>query len=482
MTVARVDVSAKYLIGGQWHQASNAANVMNPARFKEIVGEVALCTKEDVGSAIDSAEIAYASWSRSDIHDRANRMVAAAKELQAVIEANVSLFVRENGKTLVEAKKDLLRCVEIMHGGAATLLDWWKAEDWSGGSQKVQIRRRPRGITAVITPWNSPMILTFKRVIPAVLAGNTVVVKPATNCPLTVMTCLNIVASHFPPGVINIVTGSGSMIGGILCSDPRIRTIAFVGGTETGKEIMRLSSGTVKKLYMELGGNDPALVLSDAVLDEATVQKLRFGILRAAGQVCSAVKRVYVHESRYEELVNKLTKEFNKVIVGDGIQPDTTMGPLNNKSQFDFVSDLLDQAVRSGAHVTKAGQKLNPDTWEEGYFMEPAIVTGIDPMNDLVTQEQFGPVIPMIPFSNEEEAIAMANNTEFGLRASVWTADENKAIAFADRLEAGAVFHNNHTIFQDLHLDFPGLKESGLSRETRYCALDLFADSYGLAN
>ncbi|KIL39059.1 hypothetical protein SD70_22265 [Gordoniibacillus kamchatkensis] len=482
MTTGWPDVSARYLIGGQWRKASDAATVHNPASTREIVGEVALCTKQDVAEAIDSAADAFASWSRSELADRANRMSAAARELQAVVEQNVPLFVRENGKVLVEAKKDLLRCVQIMAGGAEELLEWWHPEKLESGAQKVQIRKRPRGVTAVITPWNSPLILTFKRVVPAVLAGNTVIVKPATNCPLTVMTFLQIVAAHFPPGVINIVTGSGSMIGGMLCTDPRVRTIAFVGGTETGKEIMRLSAGTVKKLYMELGGNDPALVLDDAVLDADTVQRLRFGILRAAGQVCSAVKRVYVHESRYEELVDKLAKEFGRVVVGNGIQPDATMGPLNNKSQFDFVRSLVERAQQSGAQVIRAGRKLNPETWEDGYFMEPAIVTGADQGSEIVKEEQFGPVIPVIPFSDADEAVALANDTEFGLRASVWTADEARAAELADRLEAGAVFHNNHTIFQDLHLDFPGLKESGLSRETRHCALELFTDTYGFAN
>ncbi len=279
-----------------------------------------------------------------------------------------------------------------------------------------------------------------------------------------------------------MVTGSGTLVGEELCSDPRVRTIAFTGSTETGKRIMSLSAGTVKKLYMELGGNDPALILPDAVLDQTAMQRFRMGILRAAGQVCSAIKRVYVHESRYDEFVVKLTKEFQRVVVGNGIQPDATMGPINNRSQFDFVTGLIDRTRQLGANVVTAGQKLDPDTWEEGYFILPTIVTGIDQQHELVRVEQFGPVIPILAYSDIEEAIRMANDTEFGLRASVWTADEAKAIELADQLEAGAVFHNNHTIFQDLRLDFPGFKESGLSRETRWCGLELFADSYGLAN
>jgi acyl-CoA reductase-like NAD-dependent aldehyde dehydrogenase len=474
-------VSGKYLIGGQWLAAEKTVNVINPANTSEVVGEVALCSKADVNQAVGTAVKAYESWSQSEIADRANRMQLAADEIRAIVEENVSLLVRENGKVLVEAKKDLLRCVDIMKQGAEELLEWWQPESLSG-NQKVQIRKRPRGVAAIISPWNSPLILTFKRVIPAVLAGNTVVVKPATSCPLTIMTFLKVVASYFPDGVINVVTGSGGVIGDALCSDPRVRTIAFVGSTETGKEIMRAASGTVKKLYMELGGNDAAIVLADAKLDDEAIKRLRFGILRAAGQVCSAIKRVYVHESRYEEVFEKLKKEFSHIRVGNGIQPDVEMGPLNNKSQYDYVNGLIKRAAESGANVITGGIQLDPESWDQGYFIMPTIITGVDQQSEIVRAEQFGPVIPILPFSDVDEVVRLANDSEFGLRASVWTEDESLVEKLADRLEAGAVFHNNHTVFQDLHLDFPGLKESGLSRETRHCGLEYFADSYGLAN
>jgi acyl-CoA reductase-like NAD-dependent aldehyde dehydrogenase len=474
-------VSGKYLIGGNWYQAEKKANVINPANIDEVVGEVALCSKADVDHAIATAEKAYENWSRSDIEERVSNMHLAAEEIKALVEENVTLLVRENGKVLVEAKKDLLRCVDIMHQAADELLEWWKPEVLPG-NQKVQIRKRARGVTAVISPWNSPMILTFKRVIPAVLTGNTVIVKPATNCPLTIMSFLKVVASYFPAGVINVVTGSGSVIGEALCSDPRVKTIAFVGSTETGKEIMRAASGTVKNLYMELGGNDAAIIFEDANLDEVSIKRLRFGVLRAAGQVCSAIKRIYVHESRYEEVVEKLKKEFQRIRIGNGIQPDVEMGPLNNKSQYDYVKGLIKRAADSGANIISAGIQIDPESWDQGYFILPTIITGADQSSEIVRAEQFGPVIPILPFTSVEEAVKLANDSEFGLRASVWTEDEELAIHLADQLEAGAVFHNNHTVFQDLHLDFPGLKESGLSREIRHCGLEYFADSYGLAN
>ncbi|MFI8493678.1 aldehyde dehydrogenase family protein [Peribacillus butanolivorans] len=474
-------VSGKYLVNGKWKEITETVDVINPANTSEVVGQVAICSEEIVNETIEVAVKAYENWSRSDVKDRATRMNTAAEELAKIIEENVTVFVRENGKTLVEAKKDLLRCVEVMKGCATEVLNWWQPEVLPG-NQNVQVRRRARGVTAIITPWNSPMILTFKRIIPAILAGNTVVVKPATNCPLTIMTCLNVVAEHFPPGVINIVSGSGKAIGDTLCSDSRVRTVAFVGSTETGKEIMKKSAGNLQKVYMELGGNDPAIILEDANMDEAAIKRLRMGILRAAGQVCSAVKRVYVHESRFNEVVKKLTKEFGRVVVGDGIQPDVTMGPMNNKAQFDYVNELIERTAKSGGKVVTTGIQLNPETWDQGYYMLPSIITGVDQQSEVVRVEQFGPVIPILPFSDVDEAVRLANDSEFGLRASVWTVNEELAIEMADRLEAGAVFHNNHTVFSELALDFPGLKESGVSRETRHCGLEFFADSYGFAD
>ncbi|MED1954050.1 aldehyde dehydrogenase family protein [Brevibacillus centrosporus] len=481
MSNAYPSISGQFLINGEWVKGAKVTDVTNPASLTEVVGQVALCSKEDVQQAIDAAEQAFPAWASTPAAKRAELVKEASKHLAPIIEQTVPLFVRENGKPQVEAKKDIMRCVEIMSQGADALVKWWEPQSIPGG-QMVQLRRRPRGVTAVISPWNSPMILTFKRVIPAILAGNTVVVKPATDCPLTVLATLKVVAEHLPPGVINIVTGSGALVGEQICADPRVRTIAFTGSTETGKRIMSMSAGTVKKLYMELGGNDPALILPDAVLDETAMTRIRMGILRAAGQVCSAIKRVYVHESRYEEFMSKLTREFGRMIVGNGMQPDAMMGPINNKAQYDYVTGLIERTKQAGAQIDTLGIKLDEESWGQGYFLLPSIATGLDQSSELVRAEQFGPVIPVLKYSDLDEVIAMANDTEFGLRASVWTADQKVAETFADRLDAGAVFFNNHTIFQDLHYDFPGLKESGLSRETQMCGIDLFADTYGFAN
>jgi acyl-CoA reductase-like NAD-dependent aldehyde dehydrogenase len=455
-------------------------NVINPARCSEVVGQVPMCSAADVEKVLEAAQAAFTAWSRTTAEERASRLLDAARSLRDALPALTTLFVRENGKPLREAERDIQRSIELMEIVAADLPGWSKPALLEK-NQPVWARKRARGVTAVISPWNSPVLLSFKRFIPAIATGNTVVVKPASYCPLTVMECVRLMTPHFPAGVLNVVTGHGSVAGETLAKNERVRAIAFTGSTETGRRILELSAGSIKKVFMELGGNDPALVLADAVLDDQAISRMTNSILRAAGQVCIAIKRIYVHESRFQELVEKLERSFDRIVVGDGLVPETTMGPLNNKSQFDFVTGLIEQCRRKGLTVLTRGQKLAPETWDQGFFVLPSIVLGAGDQDEIVRCEQFGPVIPIMPFKEEHEAIARANDSEYGLRASVWTARSERAEELADRLEAGAVFHNNHGIFQDLHIEFPGIKQSGLSRESRWAALDHYAEIYGFA-
>lgn len=458
----------------------NPVNVVNPARFSEIVGEVRMFSRAEVDQTIGQAQAAFKSWARTTPEERATRLKAAANDLRTAMPEIATLFVRENGKPLREAEIDIRRSIELMELIAGDLPEWWKPSLVDSG-QPVWARRRPRGITAVISPWNSPVLLSLKRAVPAIAAGNTVIVKPATYCPLAVTRCIEIMTGHLPQSVLSVVTGKGSTAGEMLGSDERIRAIAFTGSTETGRRIMEIGSRTVKKFYMELGGNDPALVLADASLDAAAIDRMKNAILRATGQVCIAIKRIYVHESRAEELTDKLVEAFDRVVAGDGLAPETTMGPLNNKPQFEFVNHLLEDCRGRGLTVLTRGQKLRPDEWDKGFFMLPSIVLGAGPDDDIVRCEQFGPIVPILTFRDEADAISLANDTPYGLRASVWTTDRAKAGRIADQLEAGAVFWNNHGIFKDLHIEFPGIKQSGFSRESTSASLDHYVDTYGFA-
>jgi len=455
-------------------------DVINPAHFSEVVGRVRMYSEGDVDQVLAQAQGAFKTWSRTAAEDRVSRLRDAARDLRNALPALAALFVRENGKPLREAEVDLRRSIELMEIIASDLPHWSQPEILDA-QQPVFTRRRARGVTAVISPWNSPVLLSFKRFVPAIATGNTVVLKPATHCPLTVLECARLINQHLPEGVLSVATGSGSIAGEKLATDERVRAIAFTGSTETGRRIMELGSRTVKKMFMELGGNDPALVLDDAILDEGAIAKMTNAILRAAGQVCVAIKRIYVHDSRYDELVQKLADSFDKSVVGDGLAPETTMGPLNNKAQFDFVSGLIDRCREKGLSVLTKGIKRDPKTWSEGFFMLPAIVLDANENDEIVKCEQFGPLVPIVPFSHEEDALEWANNTPYGLRASVWTSRRDRAQELADRVEAGAVFWNNHGIFRDLHIEFPGIKQSGFSRESRSAALDHYVDTYGFA-
>ena len=455
-------------------------DVINPARFSEVVGQAPVCSERDVDAVLDQAQRAFKTWSRTTPDERAACLREAARDVRNALPELAALFVRENGKPLREAEIDIRRSIELMEIIAADLPEWWNPQ-MIDERQPVWARKRARGVAAVISPWNSPVLLSFKRFVPAVATGNTAVLKPATHCPLTITRCIQIINAHFPPGVLNLVTGSGSVVGEKLATDERVRAIAFTGSTETGRRIMELGARTVKKFFMELGGNDPALVLADAKLDREAVGRMTNAILRAAGQVCIAIKRIYVHESRYDELVEKLSQSFDRVVVGDGLAPETTMGPLNNKPQFEFVTALLEHCREKNLTVLTRGTKLAPETWQQGFFMLPAIILGAGQNDEIVQCEQFGPVVPIMKFSDEADAIARSNDTQYGLRASVWTARFDRAVQLADEIEAGAVFWNNHGIFRDLHIEFPGIKQSGFSRESRSAALDHYVDAYGFA-
>lgn len=474
-------VSGRFLIAGEWIEGKDKIQVKNPAHIHEIVGEVAVCNAEDILTAIETAHAVFPSWRDTSLQERKEYLQKAASKYATVMDYLTTLLVRENGKVFAEAKKDIYRCKDVLLQLADSADDWFAGVRFDGSSQTVYQMRRPRGVAAVISPWNSPMILSFKRIIPAVLTGNTVVFKPPTNCPLTIMAAMSIVASELPPGVINIVTGKGGNVGEVLCANPAVKTISLIGGTETGKSVMQLAAPTLKKVFLELGGNDPAVLLHDVVLDEKKMTNLRGAILRAAGQVCSAVKRVYAPRSRYDEICEKLIASFNEVVVGDGLNAKSTMGPLNNRSQFNYVSSLIEDAREDGRQIVECGNILDASTWDEGYFIRPTVVMGASQLDTLVQCEQFGPVIPVIPYDDEEEVVAFANDSEFGLRASVWGNDMQHAMELSAKIQAGGVFFNQHSIYHDLLLDFPGVKYSGVGRETTWCNFELFCDTYGFA-
>jgi len=438
-------VRTELIIDGQWQAANQGRcyEVRNPANPDEIVGVAAKADKDDVDRAAEAAARAFPAWAALSFQERAvylqeiaQRIVADEDELRA----RVRLFTREHGKIL-------------------------------------------RGVAALIVPWNWPLSILGAKLPQALIAGNTVVIKPAQRSPMAPVQTMKIMAEVLPPGVINVLTGSSSEIGDALVSHPLVSKVNFTGGVETGKHVMRVAADSLKPVTLELGGNDAALVLDDALLDAGAIQRMVMGTFMTTGQVCMAIKRIYVHESRYEELLDKFTAAVDRYVVGDGLDETVTMGPLNNASQLSIVQDFIADARQAGATIHELGQIANEETYRKGYFQRPVVVTGADASMKIVSQEQFGPAIAIMSFKSDEEAIKLANDSEFGLSSSVWTEDRERALKVARRLEAGYTYLNAHgPTLQDNRAPFGGFKQSGIGRNLGFEGILEFLEPHSISS
>jgi aldehyde dehydrogenase len=298
------------------------------------------------------------------------------------------------------------------------------------------------------------------------------VVKLPDHAPLTLSAVLRHLNAQAPAGVINVVAGSGDTVGVALTSHPDVRKVSFTGSTATGRTIMRDASINLKNLGLELGGNDPAIVTENAEITADLINELVRGTFMTSGQVCYAPKRLYVHRSHYTQFVEAFTAAAAELVVGDGLDPHVTMGPVNNAQQRRIVTDLIKSSRAEGARIKQVGSFRDIDP-SQGYFVRPTIVTGLRQQSPLVQQEQFGPVIPILPFDTDEQAVAMANDSEYGLAASVWSQDSEHAFALARRIQAGSVFVNIHRVgASDVSMPFGGFKQSGLGRGHGHIAVD----------
>lgn len=449
------------------------APVHDPANHSEVVGDFTLTPPEVIDAVVRSAKDAGVAWGALTYAERASHLAAAATAMEHEPAQRVRAMTLEQGKPLWESQLDVVGAARLLRyyaDFAQQLDDEQYIEDERG---VTVIRRRPIGPTAIIVPWNYPVYLCLMGMAPALLAGNPVIVKPSELAPLALTAVLRTIAEALPAGVVNVVPGWGAETGAALTSHPDVRKIVFTGGTATGRSVLHAAADRITSVSLELGGNDPAIVLTDAAMDEEMMRELRQSVFTCAGQVCFNVKRIYVARDRYDEFVEAFTKAASEIAVGPGMHPGTTMGPLNNAQQLAFVSSLVDGLAGTDATVTVVGTAVDPDSWDDGYFMLPHIVTNVDPYEALVTCEQFGPVIPIIPFDSEDQVIAWANDTEFGLAASVWSRDIDAALRVGRRIEAGSVFVNSHRVgSSDMSMPFGGMKQSGLGRNHGIWAID----------
>jgi acyl-CoA reductase-like NAD-dependent aldehyde dehydrogenase len=454
------------LINGKMVPGAATLDVLNPATGK-LLARCARADKAQLAAAVAAAKAAFASWSTTSIESRRQALLKIAAALEARSAEFARLLTEEQGKPLAHAGYEV--------GGAAAMIRTFAAMDLpevvlrENDSERIVRLHTPLGVVAAITPWNFPLMLLMIKVAPALLAGNTVVAKPAPTTPLTTLLFAELCADLLPPGVLNVIVDQNDL-GGFLTQHPDVTKVAFTGSTATGKKVMASVAGTLKRLTLELGGNDAAIVLDDVNVKEVAA-KIFQGAMINSGQVCLAIKRVYVPESLYEAMCAELAALAAAHVVGDGLDAATEMGPLQNLAQFEKVKEFLVDARLNGK-IIAGGNALN----REGYFIAPTIVRDISDDARLVREEQFGPVLPVLRYSSLDDAIARANNTEYGLGGTVWGSDSKRASEVAHRVTAGTVWVNKHL---DLPPDIPfgGAKQSGLGMEMGQEGLEEFTQT-----
>lgn len=460
------------MIGGAVVEAPSHP-VHNPARADEVVGMSARSNIALVDRAVRAAAAAAPGWADIGSEERKRLLGDAVTASTTDFDERAQLLTREQGKALWESTVDLAGAPYLLHVNGK-LIDQASAEEILDDKRGRFIKRRtPVGVVGVIVPWNYPVVLAFNGIAPALAAGNTVVVKPSELAPLALTQTIAAIAAALPDGVLNVVPGYGDEAGAALAGHPLVRRVLFTGGTASGRKVMKAAADNVTGVGLELGGNDPALILESARVDQTLARALRHSAFSCSGQICFAIKRIYVHRSRHDELVDALSAALDEIVVGDGLAPETTMGPLISGDALQRVESLVADASDHGATVSARGRQLDPDTWHGGHFMLPHLVTDIAHDSALVGAEQFGPALPIVAFDDEDEAVAMANDSDYGLAASVWSEDDDHAFEVARKVASGTVFINVHRAGASDHTTpFGGMKQSGIGRTNGWASIE----------
>lgn len=441
-------------VGGTALPAVDAFEVVNPATGAPFATAPA-CTRAQLDAAMQAAADAYRTWRRDEAARRAVLQRCAAIVTERAAEL-APILTQEQGKPLPQAFAEIMGAAMWFSHTAGLQLPVEVLQD--DETARIEVRRRPLGVVAAITPWNFPLILATWKIAPALLAGNTVVLKPSPFTPLATLKLGELLRDVVPAGVVNVIAG-GNDLGGWMTGHPVPRKLSFTGSVATGKKVAAAAAPDLKRVTLELGGNDPAIVLADADPKEIAA-KLFWAAFQNCGQVCSAIKRVYAPEAMYDALVGELAEIARGVRVGNGLDDDVQMGPLNNRPQFERVKELVDDAKRHGARVAAGGETIGGD----GYFYRPTVVAEVCDGVRLVDEEQFGPALPVVAYRKVEDAIEAANATHFGLGGSVWSGDTARAVEIATELDCGTAWVNKHLDVSPA-TPFGGAKWSGIGVE-----------------
>ncbi len=443
------------LIGGERVRGAATLDVVNPAT-EEVIARVPDATREDLDRAVDAARAAFPAWAATPIAERKAKLLALGQAVMAQADGFMRLLTQEQGKPHAEAQGEVMGAGYWLMG--ASQLDLPVTVNEDSAERYSETRHVPLGVVGAISPWNFPMILAMFKVGPALLAGNTMVLKPSPFTPLTTLKFGELAAEILPAGVLNIVTG-GDDLGPWMTSHPGFDKISFTGSTATGRRVMQSAAPTLKRVTLELGGNDAAIVMPDVDV-EKVAEELFWAAFRNNGQICIATKRMYVHKDVYEPLKQALVAYAKTVKVGDGAEQGTQIGPINNKQQYDRVLDLIQDAKDKGYQFLVGGETADVP----GYFIPVTILDNPPEDSRIVQEEQFGPVLPLLKFDDVEDAVRRANATDYGLGGSVWGHDEDKALEIAQRIASGTVWVNETQHLSPMAA-FGGMKQSGVGVE-----------------
>jgi aldehyde dehydrogenase (NAD+) len=470
--------AGEIFVAGTWRAplSGETYQPINPAN-EEALAPVGKGDERDIDAAVTAARKAFdeGPWPRMSPHERGRIVWRLGDLIQEHLDDMAKLESLCTGKTMFDSGK-----VEIPF--AAEVFRYYAGWATKIHGETLQLRdnaftftlRHPVGVVGAIVPWNFPFLLSSWKIAPALAAGNTMVLKPASQTPFTALRFAELCQeAGLPEGVFNVVTGPGGKVGMALVRDPRVDKIAFTGSTDVGKQIMREAAGTLKRLSLELGGKSPNIVFADADL-EAAVRGAMTGIFYNKGEVCAAGSRLFLEEPVHDEFVAKLAERVKSLKVGDPLDRSTRMGPVVSKAQMDTVLGYIESGKHEGARVVAGGGRANVGNGK-GYFIEPTIFDGVTNSMKIAREEIFGPVLSVIPFRSVEDGIAQGNTTAYGLAAAVWTRDVSKALKAARAIRAGTVWVNAYNLF-DAALPFGGFKESGFGREMGSVGLDSYTE------
>jgi len=450
--------------------------VKNPATG-EVIDRVPSGSADDVGQAVDAAEAAFRGWKKKTTRERGMILFHTAENVRRQHRDLATLLTTEQGKPITEAIDEVRGFANILEFYAGISANQRGEMIRLGSSGDCMVTREPLGVCGAIIPWNMPVLIMGWKVGPALLAGNTLVLKPASTTPLTNLRLGTILEeSGLPPGVLNIVTGRGKSVGEPLVKHPSVRKISFTGNVATGLRIRDLAHQSLKAITLELGGSDPMIVMNDADIDKAVEGAVR-GRFYNAGQTCTAVKRLYLHEAIAELFIRKMKKRVESLRIGNGLLPGIDMGPMNSTLQRERIAGMLDETRdKNSGTILTGGCPLQEDPCKQGCFYTPTLVTDVVPGSRLVTEELFGPVLPVMSVPDLDTAIHEANNTRFGLGASIWTSNLATTRRAFDEIRAGIIWVNRHLTVPP-EVPFGGTNDSGIGRENGNHALDQYSET-----